>query len=281
MKIGRKGAVNFLVLAVLGAAFLVVLLFALNRGNLFAQESVPKELCHQSVEANARLKLGGLDFAEAVKCPTRNIRVSDKSDEAIKRKTAELMAECWYQYGEGKGELFDTRAFGAGSDVFCAVCHTIKYEEKKTVNGFLQFLVDEHPLGKPVSYYEYLTPFQTSDDILKQLEAQREMDVINTNYNYATVFVYGKNKNFWDKPGTTAVLGGAGLIIGAVVSGFFTGGTTWVLAGAVALGTAGAAVGVKVGEDQPTEWHSGVLLVPYTANDLEKLGCQILPVKQS
>src|SRR3989344_8478817 len=210
--------------AVIGLALLIVMILFLYKANILAKDTAGKQLCRQSVEANARLKLSGLDFSQAIQCQTRYEKIKGAENEKIKRDTANLLADCWYQYGEGELELFDTNLFGTQNDVFCAVCHQIEYEEKgRKINGFLNYLVTESPPNARDTYYDYLTPFSSKQASEKLLESNAP-DFINTDFDYATVFVYAKKKGFWSKVTTAGALGTVGLVAGGTVAGFFTGG---------------------------------------------------------
>ena len=138
----------------------------------------------------------------------------------------------------------------------------------------------ESPPNARDTYYDYLTPFSSKQASEKLLESNAP-DFINTDFDYATVFVYAKKKGFWSKVTTAGALGTVGLVAGGTVAGFFTGGVGWIATGAVLLGTTGGVLGAAIGDD--VDWQAGAVLVPFDrdSNSLKELGCEMLPVKQN
>src|SRR3989338_11185932 len=130
------------------------------------------------------------------------------------------MYDCWYQYGEGKLNLFKDEA------TFCSVCAFVNIEAAESVKGLPAYLMTEQVPDKSGKLYsDYLANYKTSkaEQVLGAIKDTPLLDraseaELKGKTNYAVVFVYAKGKDEPEKLAkhltaqTTA--GKTGLIIG-------------------------------------------------------------------
>ncbi len=277
----KKAMMEFLVglVILLVVALFVIILYGKTQALSEAQNTV--DVCKNSIEINAIGHISGMELFDEVKCPTEYKTIDTDNNEEIKKTLAHDMASCWYKMGQGQYELFPANILQKTQ--FCVICTVDEFDSNQKVEGFLDYMAkNPAPLiytgGKAKSYTDYLQRYST-DDIMKLQYEQETDDIIDTSYDYATIFMYTK-KGYVSKE--LGAVGGAaaGLTVGLVGGALIIGGWT-APAGIAILGTvAGAGGGYALGSEKSADWDSGVLLVPYTTESLEKLGCEILPAKQ-
>lgn len=293
---------------VLLVAMLTVLIAYLFFNKGFAEasnKSVDVTACRASVDRNARLHISGFEFPISINCPARNIKIT-KSDDSAKRTIADAMADCWYQYGEGKLNLFKDEA------TYCAVCSFISIESEEPIKGLPAYLLTEQmPDGSGEFYHDYLASYKTSkaEDVLgkikdTQLIEDAAKSEIEGKSTYAILFVYRKGKDEIEKVANHLKLktaeAKAGLVIG-VGAGSVAGASAAVtlISLGVAAGPVGwAALGVGVtvlgiseaasfflSSDNVPEWVSYIMLREWSAADTDdnvlkdELECTYFPAE--
>lgn len=183
-----------IIILVASFAIILFLLFRLNFG-----ETSDKEICHNSVvmQSQSTLKTGSLDCKTNYVCisggenceefnPTTTISV--KTKEETTKAIADVMADCWWMFGEGKinyGDGFTSRS------VHCAVCSVVKFSEgvkDVTYNDFYKYL-SETKKDETQTYLKYL--YGINDLNLLELQSQFSIDVnndiISTNEKYSII----------------------------------------------------------------------------------------------
>ena len=288
-----KGLIIMLVILV------IFLLFMARTRDVF-KEKTAKQICKADVYGKAALGIkpfkaiqriteairGSPDIVSEVNCPTQDVIITENLDTKegkarAKYEIAKAMYDCWDQFGEGKFELFETKIIGV--EMYCVMCHHITFKDKnKEINGFIDYLQSNNIPNNDITYFEYLTGFQTAEEIAKFRDDvndfinEHSATEIHTGSDYAVTFFYYK-QGYLDR-----VLGGMfGASVGTVaataffVSGVASGGASFALF-LVLTGT-----GVALGYDKAADWKSGVMLIPLDASELEDLGCTYLPAKQS
>ncbi|MEK6837277.1 MAG: hypothetical protein AABX69_01380, partial [Nanoarchaeota archaeon] len=176
----KKGMSNeTLVLFIVTLGLMVGLLF-LNKGvGEASDKAAVVTACKASVDRNARLHIGGIDFPTRINCPAREIKItkagSPEANEKANRIIADAMYDCWYQYGEGRLNLF------SGEGTFCSVCNFAKIDTKEPVTGLPDFLL-RTPMPNDRegrTYYTYLSGgFRTSEattDLVGKVAGGREL----------------------------------------------------------------------------------------------------------
>jgi hypothetical protein len=263
----------------------VVMLFFYGRFGEIATQDNSVDLCRQHVQVSAIARVGGLQIYDVGKCPTEYIEIDETDEEKIKKKVANEMADCWYKLGEGEYELFEA---DTGTVQHCVICSVMDFSVNTEVDGLLEYLgenaapahytIDDYAGGEPVSYADYLHGYR-SDPAVQLLYEDETQDVLDTSYDYATIFMYAKKgqvSKIWTTSGGLVVgtVGGAVLLATAGIP------AVGILAGGAAIGLGGAALGYELGSDDSATWESGILLYPYDAAALRELNCDVLPAEQ-
>ncbi len=106
------------------------------------------ETCRDSVlvRSNANIEVKGVEIVEKATpllCPTEDVGVLEGSREEIKEQIAELSAQCWYMYAEGRvSDLFKSDHGDKG----CNTCYIFQIEEVKEGTA-VEYPLDETKLG--------------------------------------------------------------------------------------------------------------------------------------
>lgn len=273
---------------------IVIVAFIIKSISDISSESAEDVQCKASVMAYARLldMPVGSEKADAstINCPTKYVTVESGTAKEMNRDIANLMVECWDNFGRGDLMLFD-----AADEKFCVICSVFEFEDKSArLTGLPLFMMTERaPIkvdGRRPTYDEFLTGRMTDPDVVDRMEEQ-DMSFLDGSHRYAVMFTYYK-ESYWSKV-KSAIAGG---LIGAatvVVAGAIvvaSGGSLTTVAGAVlkyGITTAfvvGGAVGGASSEGGVTtpgaDWHAQVILAIYDSNVIGKLGCETLPVSQ-
>lgn len=292
MQMGIEFLAGLLVLLVVA----IILLMIYGKSGSISKEHKTADICRQTIETNAIGNVAGISLYDEIKCPIEYKEISSTKAEEIKEVLAKSMASCWYKMGEGEYGLFDTALLSTSGErtiQYCIICSVAEFEgsQKEKIEGFLDYLnnnkapmyytkyyTKEKTLSKALSYTEYLQGF-SSDKNLQLLYEQETKDIIDTNYDYATIFLYAKKgyiNKVWSSVAGGAVGIGAGLIGGFLIIG----GVTAPAGIAVLAGGLGAAGGYALGSEKTADWESGVLVYPYDTEELKKLDCDLLPAQQ-
>ena len=284
------GLVVTLVITLLVLFLLIVLFIKIGKG---AEEKALESRCKNSVIAYA--KLNSLPFGDAaadpddIDCPPQFITIDERSDLKMKRQVANLMYNCWNNYGAGRLQLFS-----ATDQKFCAVCSVFQFKDKKTeLSGLTTFLMSEripHKTKEGVrpTYYEYIAGVKTSAKV-KDDAKQTDTNFLSGSARYVVLFTYYK-QSYWSKV-KGFIVGGLIGVATVVVAGAITvvsGGTAAVVAGYVAkVGftaaiTIGGAIGAGAAGGGVTthgaDWDTRLVMVTYDEKALKELGCEELPV---
>ncbi|MFH1770454.1 MAG: hypothetical protein ABH828_02755 [archaeon] len=279
-------------------------------------EVIEESECYKSIQAHKQiLQITDGSYAPDIICPTLYKDV-DKSykEYDIKKLLANDMVNAW---GLWNGSTF----FVGEEEVFCHVYKVYSFEEKgMVIDDFKQFLFDEEIGNTGVFYSDYITPRMSEElaGIEEQVEAQEQTElepfIINTDNDYAIIFKHVKGKpkvkifgqeivQKEDVKQNGMVLGiGGGAILGGIIgaqtgaiglAGFCT--ATLVGAAvspvcAIIGGAGGALAGGVVGglvyyftidPNDPQNYASFVMIVPYTPESLILSDCTKLPVSQA
>jgi len=208
--------------------------------------------CQMSVISYS--KLNSLPFNRAtsdsanIDCPTQFLTVSKSTPRLMKKDVADLLVECWKNYGEGRLLLFKP-----SDEAFCSVCSVIQFEDKKVkLDRFNSFLMAERaPVrnkdGSSPLYFDYLASYATDPKI--KTEFENMPSDIDGSQKYAIIFAYYKG-SFAKKLDAA----GKALILGPF----------WALI--AYIGTSAA------------DWQATTFLVPYSAENIKTVGCTEIPV---
>jgi hypothetical protein len=280
------GALKYLII-------LVVVLLLL--GGLFAgifalwRERMDSQTCRQSIELHAKTGFSNSKTYDSFKCPPRYVTVQDADKEAIKSKTAQMMADCYWKFGENKYNLFEGGLVGEYR--FCALCHHITFKgsaKGQKIDDFRKYLMTQPVSSKygQGTYADYIMGRPTDPKEITEITMPGTVE-IDTSHEYGVMFIYVKNEHLYK---VLSGLWGAGIAGGGAASvALYTGGAVMLLnpVGLVKLSAitiisaaAGGAIGSSVGNDKPADWQSAVLLIPYDEENIRKLDCTQLPIPQ-
>ena len=251
---------------VTGVVFLVVLiLFMMFIKTVFqaGQDKGEVEICRKSIQTLSSINTFKEVGFEDIKCPMVNETIEVGEEDEVREDLADEMAECYYKFGTGEWPLFETEL---GVTQYCVICSVIEFKgADREVDGLiswmdqnylpLYYLTDltQNAQASQLTYLEYFRKYETTPGLVDHLTLE-SIDSVNTEQDYATIFLYAK-KGYLNK------------IQGAVL-------------GAIFFGLPGATAGAYYGANKDPEWETGILLWPYNTEDLNQLDCEVLPAGQ-
>ncbi|MBS3113253.1 hypothetical protein J4418_04175 [Candidatus Woesearchaeota archaeon] len=278
----------------LGSILIIIIAFIIIsfQFNLFdiLKSASTDNACKSSVVLNSVAKLSGNEFMDEIKCPTRDIKISD--EKKVFPTVANELYNCWDNFGKGKLDLFKKE-----KGMYCVICSRIEFtdlEGKKP--GLFSYLYKTKLLNQDKTYYDAL--FDVNFDTITDAAVEELIQThINKNDNLdlskplGIMFLYDKTdinigkgeSTFWGA--TTGFLAGVGtnaylVSIGGVSFLGFTVVPTLVLgSGAIITGASlGTYIGYLFGHESSSEWRAGVVTMPLEQANIDKLGCVNLPV---
>lgn len=289
---------TFGVIAVLMVLLIFMMIFAIKAGTS-TNKIVEDSECAKSIKTHTFLiKTTGEGVASDIYCPTKYYTLSGEDADETKNLLAEARKTCWGTWGRGQLNLFK------GEGYYCHICSVIDFKDKgNIITGFPEYLANTKVSSAlDISYIDYLTSYANEKADPKFVDSFKELSqtgTIDTSKTYSVVFLYAKGDKFikdllegigslsFVGTGTTTAGGGllgiaGGSLAGIAIAGILglgTGGTiTIVAAGAGIIGAVGAYFGWSKAKE--VEWFSTTLLSEYSSENLQKIGCQITPVKQ-
>ena len=287
MLLNKKGDFNAVTGIIMALLIIIVLALVWSAFSKTLSKGYDKEGCRQSVLQNSfRITVGGTELIQPFKeinCPTVSEKVNKVDNDRVFRVLANHLYDCWDKFGQGRIKFLDPK-----TKDYCMICSRVEFEGEargREIPGFLEFLAtkkiaDEKGLQySNLTYMEFLTPYQTKEGLLDKLK-NIEQDKINTNNDYATMFILYKNKND-GKLELGSKTFGIGCLAGTIGAGivFIAAPPAGIPLGAVVASTCtvSGAAGVGAyffGSDRSAEWGARTVLVPY--QDISKLGCDSL-----
>lgn len=262
------------ILVMIFLAFFIKLIVDLS---LSEERYGTEQVCRNSVRL-AAYKISGKSIYNEIKCPTQYDSIQATEDEAIKHEIAEKMRTCYWMFHEGKLELFDEN-----SENFCVICYVLDFKEKKKVSGVVNYLMIHNlPESPDTSYYDYLTPYSTTQELIEKTQNSKE-DFVDTNYKYAVMFNYVKPSYLSKMEAGEIGAAGAG-VTALVITYFIPGVNIFTISGtaiAVGVGAAAAGTGFYFGKDfgEVADWSASMMLWPYTEEEAARIQCNYAPVK--
>ncbi|HII72439.1 TPA: hypothetical protein HA265_06815, partial [Candidatus Woesearchaeota archaeon] len=212
--------------AILMAITIIIFIFILMKIRATAEEQALNTRCQKSVVSYARLKKlpvpsfmsGGVAREENIDCPTQYLVIKKGSPNDQRKQIAELMKQCWYNFGEGKQVLFSE------GKKFCHICGLLQFEDKEAALAEFPYFTMTQKINfkrddRYPSYYEYFTDNIPTDKLLEDIRSKDNSAILGSQ-RYAVVFTYFKKESpsFWAKLGAGALIGlAAGLAIGITI----------------------------------------------------------------
>ena len=275
------------IIVIVTAAILFIFL-----GNLNAEETIDKEVCHESVILKSTFNIGPIETGKSapLKCKTEKIclsmggecpanyeKVEVEDEDDIKRQLANSMADCWWMLGKGKLNFMEQ---GLLQKDYCIMCSKIAFDTKikekfPEIKDFDKFLISEKISGEDITYLEYFTPGVSPQYLENLLEEDIKDESGNkigltksifTNYDYTPIFVLGVRGKLKQHAGLVVSYG---LGLAAVVLAPVTFGGSLVIFGGVAV----AGSSVVLFATTEAEHDAYLYLKSFDAESLKNLKC--------
>jgi hypothetical protein len=301
-------------LVVFIVALIILITFYARTFDIFKSKE-DRNICAAEVRVQAALKIGGSDIIGAlfkspseslsdISCPIiydeiegdeRYLGYKEDVDDNIKQQVMQNMCECYNTFGEGELELFEAKI---QKQKYCVICHNIQFEgdaSGRQLINFLDYMADNDCTvrGRNVNAMAYLSGFTTDPERFREEREKHEtlknnVDTIDTNSEYATMFLYTK-KGFIHKIWASALGTSGGFLTGALVGILVLTPEPTGLTKAAAIGlasgsvgaVAGGTAGYELGSDESATWDSMTWLYPFEENALKALDCEYLPALQN
>lgn len=276
-------SMNLILVVVASLLILFVLLSIVFKIAGGAEDQAYKSRCKSSVAAYARLNSLPFGDVEAdpadIACPPRFSTIDDMSQVKMKREIADMMFECWNNYGEGRLLLFS-----ATSEKFCAICNVFDFEDRTTrVEDLPSFLMVERiPVrnkdGVRPTYYDYIMGVNTGT-VFSDSNTPPDSSYLDGGKRYVVAFTYFKESWVNKLLNGLAAAGVAALTVGgAVAITVFTGGMGAPLALMMVGASAATAGGVAAAGTTSADWDANIVLTEYDPQLISEIGCDQLPV---
>ena len=180
---GELTTKQLVTLIVLITSFIIIL-FLIYRLNLGG--TTDAEICRNSVVLRDKPLA---DLVAPIDCKTQyvcisggrdcegttseKIKVDPKNKNETMKALADKMAECWWQFGEGKAD-FRANPREGGTAITCALCSLVDFDNT---------LQEEQPISYK-EFYDYLrtTPKTNSQTYLQYLYSENNIDFLSQNY---------------------------------------------------------------------------------------------------
>lgn len=286
---GSKKSMSFgfglLLALILMTLIIVILLIIFKFVAQGSEDQAMKSRCKSSVIAYARMRSlpnvpltnRGMADESTIFCPTRYVTVEPDTPNNMKRDIADMMVECWDNYG--RGEL---RLFGATDNKYCAICYVFEFEDRSTrLQGLPSFMMSEKARvfvdKKHPTYYEFIYGQNAGPEAL---ENARGIDINSFDGGRRYAIIYGLfTQSVWSTLSTSGKIFGATLgvmntVSAAVIGGALFGPVTGIAAGGI---VGGLIVGAFKEE---ANWVATLITTEYDEEGIRELGCTSLPVSQ-
>jgi len=255
----------------------LILIVFIGKVTLFGKERSDVEICRLSVLAASKSKIVGKPLVESIQCETRDIEINEKgiyknnkkietfrnlgvsegksdAENKIKNLIANELYNCWYQFGEGKFNVFDD---WNGQTIKCFLCSDINFKEIYSTFPSIdltEFMAETKIPNTDKTYFQYIG---VDPENIGQVRY-----IIDTSKSYSVIFSISKWSSFgqaWALEGGGAVVGAvAGAKIGAALGTIVPGAGTAV--GAGVGGIIGAGAGTILHFMHTDEWATTLLL---------------------
>ncbi len=160
-KLKKKGDLRHstLILLILAGVGLIIYSFFFADVKEIIETTTEDEVCRTSAALKTKTKGPvGTESPVSLKCAINDFKSDAKSKEEVKLEIAKEMYRCWYKYGEGQLDFYDSWDFGV-SDTHCLICSRIKFDEdveEITFGEFGAYLNSPLP-GREETFAEYFT----------------------------------------------------------------------------------------------------------------------------
>ncbi|MBI5398119.1 hypothetical protein HZB03_01525 [Candidatus Woesearchaeota archaeon] len=311
-QLGRKAALEmkYLVAIILITVILILLIAIVYTMHKTTERATYKQACKASVSARAKLtKLSSYGNAQlpggatvgaaadkaSIECPTQYITIAEKSDSKIKEKFANLIADCWDNYGAGNLILFSAHDLR-----FCSICSVVQFKHQGPPLAGLSSYMASNKVPRGIdpnhrTYREFLTGQKATPQELNALASQASpADKIDTTKRYAIVYTFFDESKthqlIRENPTTAGIVAGAyaatsqPLVFlipgGPAVVGFLVGSSVKKAASEMQAPVAASQAVATTQAGTGLPYDANVLVFEYSAPALAQIGCGELPVSQ-
>lgn len=279
-----KLALKEWIFAILAIVALVLILALTTDFFEKLNEKLEYNKCKADVYKAAYSGIGKVKFLQNIKCPTKDTVITEKSQIQIKRRIAKEMLKCWDTFGYGKLDIFED------DGIYCHMCSRINFNKQENVKGLTKYLFTAK--AKAGQTYSQVFNPKFADDGKELLNVKDTPDEIDTNKDYATIFVFAKGKASIEKIAKHyGEVYGAGILgTGLVVLGLkltaigtievFTGvlsikGALTIIGGVAVLATGTATIAYEaLFGGQESDRLSFIQLSEYNTQQLSGIGCE-------
>ena len=234
------------------------------QSNKIAEYSSWKTTCKTSV-ADSDLMNKKLKLNPDIICPTYHLESGARSEKDIMKEISKSLYDCWDIFNRGDVNILD---WNIGEKNYCVVCNNLAFDKETKISSraLADYMIANKIPNTNLSYADFLANGKEID-----FEKFTNNEFIDTSETYDTVFTYRREVDY-NNPNTMAVaeqLSKAPIIpinpvsfqigIHSRITGFMLK-TFFSSKGAV--------------------WESGLSFVPTKSTELQKIGCDIFPLKQ-
>lgn len=276
---------------------IIMLLFETRIGELY-KNLMNKNICKSSVYSQDLAHLKNIALPSDIKCPMQRIEIEEKDPEKIKQKLVKLYYDMCDEFGQGTLNLFGKR-----ETTFCVIRDKISFKHKDIIiDDFANYLAKTNIPGKELTYAEFCSGFKTkrAEKIFEENDiAQIKNIPIDTNKEYAIMFIYAKGEEEWREMskflfgtstshkglyiGTGLIVGG-GLLISTGAGSIIGIPLVWagkiIAAGGLAVGGLSTISNYLLNKEIEMEWASFFLIREFNEEELKELPCKYMPAEQ-
>lgn len=289
LKKGEITTQQIVLLIVLIASFAIILFFLLRLNLGKTSES---EVCHNSVVTRS----AGVVPKESIplNCKTNYLCLTKDgscekmtSPEIKKVKTqnevydvlANEMADCWWQFGEGKLNYVEKDLLS--NNMYCSICSQMSFDNSLDMfpggeidkKDFYDYLAKTNMSDKGVSYLDYLNGIKSSQDIKTTLSgSSSDFGKINLGKQYYIVMGVVSDVSVLKWVGA-GVLAGAGVAVIIMTGGLGTPAVLTIAIGASAGGAGGYFAGTMIKGETGNSYMTPTI-IEANSKDYEALKCK-------
>jgi hypothetical protein len=272
------GPFGLLMATVLGIIVLLVLIKITLSIKSTAEDSSDSARCQASVKAYAKFNTLPSIMSDAahdsadIDCPTQFVTVDSARADAMRRQIADMMYDCWTNYGAGNLLLFDD-----SGDKFCMICDVFDFDDTEVqLKGMSSFLMSERvpkelTKGVKPTYFEYFTGDRPDP---YALDVMNSRNTLWGTRKYAVMFTFYE-RGFVDGVFSVESDLANALGLNSAVKAFEFLDENGENFRTDVASFGGAIIFTKKVTD---DYASHVLITPYTAPNIKILGCDELPV---
>ena len=273
------------VTAIMVVVLLVLLIVLYSRIGITSTDIADREKCRASVRAYASINSmpGGGAMADESKidCPTKYLTIQTDENKQVRRDVADLMVECWDNFGRGELDLFTSPGVvDVSGEKFCVLCSVFEFEDGFTrLDALPSFLlVENSPImedGKKVTYYEFFFGEAPSMDLIHSASS-KDLTYLDGSKRYAILFT--NYRDYFSENDVAKAYDMTALMIDKMASSTPEFTDLFLMSSARSYsGKLERYGGIRLAANE--NWVSNIIILEYTGDRLTDLGCESLPIR--